>query len=288
MCVQIRQLQKRWFQTLVAGLALLPLQSMASEWRLSVGGVYALSDSTFTADDIGQGRGVDIDFERDLALEDESFLPKVDLEYHFAGQHSVSLSYFRLHRSGSNERRSQPFEVNWIDDTTYQVEADAAISTTFDYEIYRLYYSYDFLSSKRHQFGVSAGLHVVPVSFELDGEITACANDGQQQVCDSASNQVINDSITAPLPNFGVFGTWGFAPQWELSARLQYFYLEVDTFEGGLLDVSALVRYGITDNWYVGAGYGYYDLRAIDDGDRADLELEVVYQGAQLLAEYRF
>lgn len=261
---------------------------IASEWSITLGGIYAKSDSTFEASGVNRDGTIDIDFERDLNLGDTSFLPEIEIQYQFADRHSVSFSYVGLHRSGTNPSVVEPFEIEWIDDNIYRINAGAAISTDFNYDIFRLYYTYDFYRSENFEAGVTAGLHIVPMDMVLKGNIDVCVENGSEQVCDTQNISAINDSITAPLPNFGLEGSWGFAPQWDIAARGQVFYIEVDSFSGGLLDLSGQVGYTFTDNWRAGLGYGLYYLKAVNEGSRADLSVDVVFHGMTALVEYSF
>jgi hypothetical protein len=261
----------------------------ASEWRILLGGINAYSDSNVKVNSLNvQEEEFVLDFERDLELKDRTILPEAKIQYQFADRHSVSFSFFRLNRSGTNQNISQPFEVNWADDNTYQVQVGAALTTDFNYEIYRLFYSYELYQSDRFNLGTSLGLHIIPVELSLAGEIQACANDGVQQICDSEETRVVSEDITAPLPNIGFYGSWYFAPRWTLSADTQFFYIELDTFKGSLLEVNTFVSYQFNEHWQGRLGYGLYDVRAVNDGDRADLEVNVLYQGGKAAVEYAF
>ncbi len=261
----------------------------ASEWRILVGGIYTYSDSNVSVNAINfQGEEIVLDFERDLELKERELLPEVKIQYQFAERHAISFSYFSLHRSGTNQNISRPFEVNWVDDKSYQVQVGTSLTTDFNYEIYRLFYSYDVYHSDSLDIGTSLGMHVIPVELVLSGNIQACADDGTQQVCESGESRVIGSDITAPLPNIGIYVSWKFASRWTLSADTQLFYIELDTFKGGLLEANTFISYQFNEHWQGRLGYGLYDVQAVNDGERAELEVNVLYQGGKAAVEYTF
>jgi outer membrane protein W len=263
---------------------LLSSAAHAGQWVISAGGTYARSSSTVSANNLSGDEEVSVSFEKDLNVTDASFFPELSIAYEFNERHMLGFSYVSLHRDGTNTRISQPFEIDWIDDNVYEVQVGADITTTFNYDVYRLTYGYKVLHRDAFDLSLNAGLHIIPIELGFSGTLAACV-DGQ---CDSSQARAVSSSVTAPLPNFGLTGVWRFYPRWNLTANAQYFYLKVDQFTGSLLDVNASVNYNLTDAWSVGMGYGLYDLYANRKQSSSELEVDVRYQGAKAAVAYRF
>jgi hypothetical protein len=263
---------------------LLSSTMQAGEWVISAGGTYARSSSTVEARSLTSDEDVTVSFEKDLNVTDASFFPELSVTYEFNDRHMLSFSYVSLHRDGTNTRVSQPFKIDWIDGNVYEVQVGADITTTFNYDVYRLVYGYKILQRDAFDLSLNAGLHIIPIELGFSGTIAACVDDQ----CDSTQARSVSSSVTAPLPNFGLTGVWKFHPRWDFTANAQYFYLKVDQFTGSLLDVNATVNYSLTDAWSFGLGYGLYDLYANKAQSSSELEVDVLYQGAKAAVAYRF
>lgn len=259
------------------------MPALANGWEIAVGGIYAQSESTFTGYLLNGAGTIDLDFERDFRLTENSFLPQFSVGYGFRDRHHVSLSYFRLHREGSQSRVTEAFEFE-TDEGVYQVQAGGQLTTRLNYDIYRLNYAYDVYQADTLGLSVNGGLHVIPVELAFEGAIAACVND----TCTSNVQRVVSQSITAPLPNAGLHANWVFAPDWALSGGAQFFYLEFEDITGLMTDVSAQVNYTINPHWQVGLGYGLYLVQVEQQLSRRELEVDVRIQGSTLNLQYTF
>jgi hypothetical protein len=74
---------------------------------------------------------------------------------------------------------------------------------------------------------------------------------------------------------------WNFAPNFYVSGRAQYFYIEVDPYSGSLVDLEASVVWQFTDHVGIGVAYNDFGFRFdIDDEDRFNGRLRWDYGGA--------
>jgi outer membrane scaffolding protein for murein synthesis (MipA/OmpV family) len=62
---------------------------------------------------------------------------------------------------------------------------------------------------------------------------------------------------TIPLPTLGLYASYALTPTWMLSGRVDYFDLQVGSYDGRLLDFDVNVAYHFTRNFALGLGYRY-------------------------------
>ena len=111
------------------------------------------------------------------------------------------LSYFGLNRSSDYTLQKT---INF-GNNTYDV--NASIHAFFNTYIYRLSYGYAILSKPNYEAGLLVGAHVVKAS-------TGITTTGQ-----TVNATVSNDyGVTAPLPDFGVWGGFTITPRWAINA----------------------------------------------------------------------
>ncbi|MBR9727750.1 hypothetical protein ACFOD0_02615 [Shewanella intestini] len=271
------------------------------KFTIKVGAFYANSDSYMNVTDPTNGGIYPLDFEDDLLLDEEQFLPFFEFSWHFNDRHHVYADWKSLHRTADT-----PYiENSWVftnpnDDKTYIVETGAQLKTTLDIDIMRIGYGYDIIQDDDFTVGVSIGLHTMFIKTAFEGTIGLC---GQELMASSACTdivatpQVIDESITAPLPDFGVYGSFEFFTDWTLAAHAQYFAISYDDVEGALIDIRASVEAMICENWYLTLGYNYYEVDvdyaqkvAYDTNDFhiADYNLNYSFTGPMFSLMYEF
>jgi len=154
---------KRTYYTLAffLALALIPLTSSAFE--IGARGYYWFPslDGTVKADEAGI-IGDYLDFENDLAIEDENF-PSVEA-FVEAGKHHLDLGYTKIDYSGSNVlTRTIIFNGE-----TYS--KSSLVSSSIEYKMIDFHYQYDFIDLENALGGFSLG-GVFQVKY-LDGEVS--------------------------------------------------------------------------------------------------------------------
>lgn len=267
-----------------------PSTSLAHEKGLSfrVGSFYSTSDSGMDVTNPDSGDKYTLDFESDLQLVEKEWLPYIALEYWFNDRHGVYVDYRRLHRNANDKVVTVPYEYEDVDTgQIYQIKAGADITTTFNVDIARLGYAYDFYSSNDWELTVTLGLHVMWMELSFSGEVGACIDDNCE-VVELDPNNVAATDVTAPLPDIGILASYKLSDNWRLSALAQYFYVKIEDTQGELVDLSAGVGYKFNDHFYADLMYKYYKIDVQVDGTASDLDLYYGFQGPQLAITYRF
>ncbi|QSX31460.1 hypothetical protein [Shewanella cyperi] len=267
----------------------------AKDMTIQVGGFYSQSDSSIDVTDPTIGQNYRLDFESDLELAESQFLPTAAFEYRFNDRHSFYLDWKQLHRDAETLAVSRPFQVQ-IDDTIYEVKAGGKLATTLNIDIARIGYGYEFLQGNNYSLGVSLGLHAMFIDSMFEGTISACTSSQlNNNVCGTqAIPRVVDESVTAPLPDIGLFGSYEFLPGWKLSGHAQYFQIKVDDIKGSLVDVRAGITADLGDNWQMSVAYNYYkvDVDVHQTGDNqvkvADYNISYSFIGPMFSVSYRF
>ncbi|GIU23413.1 DUF481 domain-containing protein [Shewanella colwelliana] len=266
-----------------------------SKTIIRVGGFYSNSNSSMDVTDPLRGEDFKIDFEKDFKLEESQFLPFFEVIHHFNSKHSVYLDWKQLHRSAEVKKLTVPFQVS-LNDKVYDVQAGARLDTTLNIDIARLGYNYRFYQGNNYDLGVSIGLHTMFIKTAFDGDIGICIDGENIEQCGSTSTpRFVEEEVTAPLPDVGLFGNYEFVPGFVFNAHAQYFYIKLDDVKGSLVDIRAGVEAEITENWHMTAAFNYYkvDVDFHHNADRidtkiADYNLYYSFIGPMLSVSYQF
>lgn len=272
---------------------------LPDQYTFNIGGFYANSDSYMVVTNPKNGGTFPLDFEDDLNLKEKQFLPFFEFTYSFNQRHNIYLDWKSLHRTAQSPSIEKDFQVT-IDDTVYDVEAGISLRTTLDLDILRLGYGYDFIQGSNYIVGASIGLHTMFVKTAFEGNIGICVpNSELAKYCDEviSTPRVVDNSVTAPLPDIGLYGLYEFSPGWVFKAHAQYFALKYNKVKGSLIDVRAIVETKISDEWSLTAGFNYYEvdvdyeqtLSVLEqDVNIADYNINYSFTGPMISVQYTF
>ena len=85
---------------------------------------------------------------------------------------------------------------------------------------------------------------------------------------------MVSSNASTPLPVIGLYGSLSLGRQASLGARLQFFRLDFDRYEGSLSYITLDIQRRFGDNFKIGIGYNYYamNLDSRDNDIRGTLE----------------
>ena len=183
-----------------------------------------------------EGLGIEVDVEDALDLDSSVSVFRVDGLWRFSSnlRHRLDLSWFDISRDSSTTLS----ENIQIGDTLFPLGTQ--VTTSFDLEVFKGAYSYSFFQDDRMDLGVSFGLFVMPIDFKIDA---SGAFEGHE-----------SESITAPLPVLGLRTDFAITSKLFLKYNIDFFYLEIDHFEGVITDSKLALEYNAFK--YVGFGIG--------------------------------
>ncbi|MCL1068167.1 hypothetical protein L2735_15380 [Shewanella olleyana] len=275
----------------------------ADEYKITIGAFYASSDSSMLVKSAKDtGNYYLLDFEDDLLLTDEQFLPFFEFHYSFNDRHNIYLDWKSLHRNADTAQLGFDIEIPEFgdNDQSFLIDGNAKLSTTLNIDILRLGYGYDIWEGDHYTVGASIGLHTMFIETVFEGTIGLCeANTDPNSLCDTATltPRVVDKAITAPLPDIGVYASYEFFPGWEFSTHAQYFAIKYDNIKGSLVDIRAGVKAKICEDWYLTLAYNYYDVdidleksRSVQDKEFRTLDYNINYgfTGPMFAVSYSF
>ncbi|MCL1048875.1 hypothetical protein L2755_04430 [Shewanella abyssi] len=278
-------------------LALVTSYSVKAESNtiIRVGGFYANTDSSIDVNDPLLGNNFSLDFEQDLKLEDSQFLPFFEFTHRFNDRHNLYADWKQLHRNALVQSVEKPFQFTW-NDTIYDVKSGISLDTTLNIDIARIGYGYDIWQGDNYDVGVSVGIHAMFIKTAFKGDIGVCDVDTETRCPDTVTiPKIVDEKLTAPLPDIGVYGSYEIYPGFKFSGHAQYFYIKLDDLKGGLVDIRLGVEAAITDNWHMTAAFNYYEVDVeytsnLKNADMkiADYNIYYSFTGPMLSVSYQF
>lgn len=261
---------------------------------IRIGGFYSNSNSSMDVTDPLLGNDFKLDFEEDLNLAESQFLPFFEIQYHFNAKHHIYADWKQLHRNAEVKKLTVPFQVT-LDDQIYNVQAGARLDTTLNIDIARIGYGYNVFQGNNYNLGLSLGLHTMFIKTAFSGDIAVCLEGNNVQQCGDATPKFVDEDVTAPLPDIGLYADYEFISGFKFNAHAQYFYIELDDIKGSLVDIRAGLEAKITDNWHMTAGFNYYKVDVDFDSTVTQADIKVAnynlyysFIGPMLSVSYHF
>jgi hypothetical protein len=211
--------------------------ALTDRWSFQLGAYAPNTETNASLNGTGGIVNRSVSFEDDLNLADRPTMPTFLASVRLGQRWKIEAEYFSLHRSGA---RAVNRTINW-GNNVYAI--GTVVNSEFDSDIFRLSGGYSFIKSDMHELGVVLGLHVTDFSASL-----SAAGVGTQ-----------GGDALAPLPTIGLYGAYAFTPKWLVSARLDYFSLKYDEYDGKLLNFNVGVDYRFARHWAGGLGYRHVD-----------------------------
>lgn len=259
--------------------AVLPAETTDSNekpWErfsLSLGGFVATLESTVVLGVGKLGTGIEINAEDAMGLDSSLTVFRGDAFVRLGNsrRHRLDFGYYDLSRKGTrNLTKDIEFNGN-----TYPI--GTTVNSTLDYKIIKGGYSYSLLQDKRVDIALGGGLFVIPVDFEIS----------------AIGRSTTSESITAPLPFAHFRADIALTRKLFLRQTYEFFYIKVNSFEGGLFNGLLALEY---NPWkYIGFGVGYNIFRVglkAEGGDYPNIDLtgkfNLNYSGLMLYARTWF
>ena len=225
-------------------------ENIGKPWErfsISLGGFASAIDSDLHLD--VNGVGLNISAEDALDLDSSLSVIRVDGSWRFTRnlRHRFDLGWFDMNRDGA----ATLVEDITINNTTFLTGTQ--VITEFDLQIFKGAYSYSFFQDDRMDIGVSFGLFVMPINFEIQSTGGLAAHE--------------KESITAPLPVLGLRADFALTPKLFLKYHFDFFYLEMDQFKGAVTNNKILLEYNAFKHVGFGIGLERFGLNIEAEGE---------------------
>lgn len=205
----------------------------------------------------------------------------IGFDWRFAKKWKLSADFFR---TNTVRRAALDEPIEWGD-----YVFDGAAELGVDIIVLRTMVSRVISRGDKHEFGAGIGFHIMPVSIYIEGEATLIDPDGEEQ---QTGLERQNVSVTAPLPDFGIYYNWAPTSKWYFEADVDFLYVAIGDYKGWLWDFSGGVKYQIVDFFGVGVNYKYFSVDLeVDKGNDVGSwngSAGISYNGPMFLVHFNF
>lgn len=187
-----------------------------------------------------------IDFNKAFNLNNRQTTLELNFIWRFTKNKKWHLGaeYFSIKSSG---KKSLDNDIEW-NDITYPVGAD--VEAGFGLDIYRIFVGRVITSGLRYEFGGGLGIHAMEFNTFIQGQARA------GDLSTSFQRESIN--VLIPVPNLGFWVYYTPSSKWVLTARMDWFAVGINEYNGVLWNVSTGVKYQIIKNFGVAVNYKYF------------------------------
>jgi hypothetical protein len=278
----MKNLMRRCLVLTLASVQLLAFRAaMAGEWNLEEKPWEKFSVNTgvfLTAVDssvrFGSGLGVDIDVEKALDLNSTNTVFRADALWRFTQnrRHRIDFTWFSFKRDG-NRQIIEDIIIEDDDGNTITIPSGTSVEAFFDLDIYELAYSYSFFQDDRIDLAAGIGIYVMPIDFGI--KVSGLLDEDEEE------------NFTAPLPVFSLRMDVALNPRWFIRTGAQVFYVEIDNFNGSIMEFRTALEYNPWKHVGIGLGFDTLGIRLEsenEDWPGIDLKgkVEFNYAGLQL------
>jgi len=212
--------------------------------------------------------GAYINFQDTLGGESTATVLRLDGLYRFNERHGLGFAWYDVKFAGSRVLNQ---DIEW-GGQTYPVNSQ--VDSELEFNVYKLNYQYSLFHNQEAELGVSLGLHVMRISTGLNA---------------SGINQSQSQSVTAPLPVWGLFANYKFTPRFSAFYNYQVFNISYEnTVSGGLQDLLIGVEYRLFRNFALGAAYNRFGMHMKLKREDTTLYLDTNWDGGMLYGAVYF
>ena len=215
--------------------------------------------------------GTEIDFEDDLGFDKVTPTVLMDFQWRASRRSRFDFSSYLVNRKSTHTLDK---DIIFGEDT---FKVNSTIHSSFKTGIYRISYGYALISKPKFEAGLLVGLHIVgaktDISFKGDNLNVAASTDF---------------NVTAPLPDFGIWGGYEFSNRFAMNAEADYLSLTVNDISGKILAYNIVFIYRILDPLHVAVGYTGLNFKVDAIKDHLSGHFKWGYNGPSLTATYTF
>jgi len=229
---------------------------LPDNFHLGVGGYFTGNHQSALRIKDHNGVAVTLELQNLLDMKTSSSSTFIEGYYRFSPAHRVEFGYGQVNSSGE----ADPGIKNDLIDLTTHVSSDLNIAVT------KLLYTYSFFHEPEMEVGISLGLHITKIDFDLKA----------QSIVEDYSIH-----ITPPLPVLGVRFKYYFSPRWSINYKYDFMFLvshldipnmpNVNSIKGYITDATLGTEYRLFDHFGLGLAVNYNGLDFELSRERIDL-----------------
>lgn len=207
-------------------------------FKVSGGLFVPVNNTNIQVNDVNSDLGTDIDFEDDLGFDQVSPTVYGGFQWRTSRRSRLDFNFYSVNRSSSYSLEK---DLVFGEDTFH---VNSNVHSFFNTAIYRVSYGYALFSKPKFELGLIGGFHIVGakagINFNGDNLNVAASSDFK---------------ITAPIPDFGIWGGYEINKHFAVNAEVDYLGLTVNDITGRVLAYNVAFSYRIIDPLNVSVGY---------------------------------
>jgi hypothetical protein len=233
-------------------------------------GTFLVNSDTKVRFDGTAGQGTPVDLSHTFGKGDETRI-RLDGYWRFAEKHKIRVMAFDYSRSKS---KTISQDIEWGGEI---IPVDAKVDSKSTFAIYELAYEYAFLRRENYEVSGSFGLHYADWKTSLGWTNTETS----QRISKEAS-------VGAPLPVFGLRGTWKLPHNLGIDVSGQFFSLTYGDYSGDLQDYRAALVWQPNKWLGIGAGFDRFKVNVDVKTTKFNGNLNWAYQGPMIFYSASF
>lgn len=246
------------------------------KFRLSAGG-YAIYgyDSTISLTETDIGLGATFSPEDTLGWNTEQTVFRLDGRYRFNPNHALTFSWYRISSDG-NRRLLE--DIEWVDDNgdTIVIPTGTSVTSSLEYDLYKIGYSWSFYQSDKVELIAGAGLHLADVGVAL--AIESGLVEAGLSMAESA----------LPLPVVSFMLDYQVTSKFNWFLRAQFFDPRLNEWQGLYSDIELGMEYRAFEQFGVGVGLGSNALDVTRESGNTRFEFDNRVTGVHFFVSANF
>lgn len=194
-----------------------------------------------------------VDFSERFRLDGTDESASVEIGWRFKEAWLLRAQYFRVDDSSTAVLED---DLQW-GDALFSAGTGAAAGT--DVQVTRFFVGRRYRQGDQWEVGIGGGLHFLDIEAFVRGD--AIVNGMPVGFLEEAVG------TDGPMPNIGAWYNYSLSANWVLNARLDWLSVEVDKYDGRIINAAIGINYALFQHFGLAVSYNYFELDiGIDDG----------------------
>jgi hypothetical protein len=226
---------------------------LPDKFKIAMGGFALVRfDSAISLTDPGIGAGVSIDPQDALGMTTQQTVLRLGGYYRFSRHHALTYSWYSISLPGY---KTLDHEIDWVDEdgNPVVIPLGAKVSTSLDYDIYKVGYLWSFHHTDKVEMSAGIGLHTTSIAVSLKTDVTGSATKTKDK------------DTTVPLPVLSFNINYKITPKFNWYLETELFAIEYSNIDGVFTDISLGVEYRVFRHVGLGMGLDSNSLKIVED-----------------------
>jgi hypothetical protein len=226
---------------------------LPDKFKIAMGGFALVRfDSAISLTDPDFGAGVSIDPQDALGMTTQQTVLRLGGYYRFSRHHALTYSWYSISLPGY---KTLDHEIDWIDKdgNPVVIPVGAKVSTSLDYDIYKIGYLWSFHHTDKVEMSAGIGLHTTNIAISLKTDVTGTVGKTKDK------------TTTVPLPVLSFNIKYRITPKFNWYLETELFAIEYSDINGVFTDISLGVEYRVFRHVGLGMGLDSNSLKVVED-----------------------